>query len=81
MSESNVSHHLRVLRSNGLVRARRDGKMVFYSPDDGHIRVLLDITREHVLHGPEGHGGRPAWAGATAADDAAAHLATGGVAT
>jgi len=53
MSESNVSHHLRVLRSHGLVRARRAGKMVFYSPDDAHIRVLLDITREHVEHGPE----------------------------
>jgi DNA-binding transcriptional ArsR family regulator len=50
MSESNVSHHLRVLRAAGLVRARRDGRMVFYSPDDAHIRVLLDITREHVLH-------------------------------
>lgn len=53
MSESNVSHHLRVLRGNGLVSARRAGKMVFYSPDDAHIRVLLDITREHVEHGPE----------------------------
>jgi DNA-binding transcriptional ArsR family regulator len=53
MSESNVSHHLRVLRANGLVRARRAGKMVFYSPDDAHIRLLLDITREHVEHGPE----------------------------
>ncbi len=53
MSESNVSHHLRVLRANGLVRARRSGKMVFYSPDDAHIRLLLDITREHVEHGPE----------------------------
>jgi DNA-binding transcriptional ArsR family regulator len=53
MSESNVSHHLRVLRANGLVRARRAGKMVFYAPDDAHIRVLLDITREHVEHGPE----------------------------
>ena len=51
MSESNVSHHLRVLRGHGLVRARRDGKRVFYSPDDAHIRVLLDITREHVRHG------------------------------
>jgi len=51
MSESNVSHHLRVLRTQGLVRARRAGKMVFYSPDDEHIRVLLDITREHVRHG------------------------------
>ena len=53
MSESNVSHHLRVLRDHGLVRARRAGKMVFYSPDDAHIRVLLEITREHVEHGPE----------------------------
>lgn len=60
MTESNVSHHLRVLRAHGLVRARRQGKMVFYSPDDAHIRVLLDITREHVVHGPEGrsHAGR-----------------------
>ena len=53
MSESNVSHHLRVLRAHGLVRARRAGKMVFYSPDDAHIRLLLDITREHVEHAPE----------------------------
>ncbi len=51
MSESNVSHHLRVLRANRLVRARRSGKMVFYSPDDEHIQILLDMTREHVRHG------------------------------
>jgi DNA-binding transcriptional ArsR family regulator len=50
MSESNVSHHLRVLRSHGLVHARRAGKMVFYSPDDAHIRVLFDVAREHVAH-------------------------------
>jgi DNA-binding transcriptional ArsR family regulator len=50
MSESSVSHHLRVLRASGLVRARRDGRMVYYSPDDEHIRQLLDITREHVRH-------------------------------
>ena len=50
MSESNVSHHLRVLRSHGLVRARRAGKMVFYSPDDAHIHVLFDVAREHVAH-------------------------------
>ena len=37
MSESSVSHHLRVLRASGLVRARRDGRMVYYSPDDEHI--------------------------------------------
>ncbi len=53
MSESNASHHLRVLRAHGLVRARRAGKMVFYSPDDAHIRLLLDLTREHVEHGAD----------------------------
>ncbi len=59
MSESNVSHHLRVLRAHGLVRARRAGKMVFYSPDDAHVRVLLEITREHVQHGEgRSRGGR-----------------------
>ena len=68
MSESNISHHLRVLRANGLVRARRAGKMVFYSPDDAHIRLLLDITREHVEHGPEDLSGEASGLpGATAA--------------
>jgi len=57
MSESNVSHHLRVLRAHGLVRPRRQGKMVYYSPDDEHISLLLDLTREHVAHaGEHGHG-------------------------
>jgi len=51
MSESNASHHLSVLRAHGLVRFRREGKQVFYAPDDDHIRVLLDITRDHVGHG------------------------------
>ncbi len=50
-SESSVSHHLRVLRASGLVRARREGRMVYYSPDDEHIAQLLEITREHVGHG------------------------------
>jgi DNA-binding transcriptional ArsR family regulator len=50
MSESNASHHLSVLRAHGLVRFRRDGKQVFYAPDDEHIRLLLDLTRDHVRH-------------------------------
>jgi len=58
MSESNVSHHLRVLRTHGLVRGRRSGKMVFYSPDDLHIRMLLDITRGHVEHDAKGRSSR-----------------------
>ena len=50
MSESNASHHLSVLRAHGLVRFRREGKQVFYAPDDDHIRLLLDMTLEHVRH-------------------------------
>ena len=53
LSESSTSHHLRVLRALNLVRARRDGRMVYYRPDDEHIARLLTITREHVGH--EGH--------------------------
>ena len=51
MSESNASHHLGALRAHRLVRFRRAGRRVFYAPDDEHIRLLLDLTREHVQHG------------------------------
>jgi ArsR family transcriptional regulator, lead/cadmium/zinc/bismuth-responsive transcriptional repressor len=56
MSESNVSHHLSVLRAHGLVRFRREGKQIFYAPDDEHIRLLLDLTLVHVRHGDAGLG-------------------------
>jgi ArsR family transcriptional regulator, lead/cadmium/zinc/bismuth-responsive transcriptional repressor len=48
--ESTVSHALRWLRRAGVVRARRSGKMVYYSLDDGHVQMLLDIGREHLRH-------------------------------
>lgn len=48
--ESSVSHALRLLRSAGVVRKRRSGRMVYYSLDDAHVRMLLDLTREHLLH-------------------------------
>ena len=51
MTESNVSHHLRLLRDHGIVKGRREGKMVFYAPDDDHVRRLLRLTREHLRHG------------------------------
>ncbi len=57
MSESNVSHHLSVLRAHGLVRFRREGKQIFYAPDDEHIRLLLDLTLTHVRHGDAGTDG------------------------
>lgn len=48
--ETNVSHALRLLRTAGIVKARRDGRMMFYSLDDAHVRMLLDVSREHLQH-------------------------------
>lgn len=51
ISQSAVSHHLRHLRSMRLVRARKDGRHVYYSLDDDHINDLFECGLEHVLHG------------------------------
>ena len=48
--ETNVSHALRLLRTAGIVKERRDGRMMFYSLDDAHVRMLLDLSREHLRH-------------------------------
>lgn len=50
MSQSSISHHLRVLRDNGLVKFRRKGKMVIYSVDDEHVLTLFNKGLEHVKH-------------------------------
>jgi ArsR family transcriptional regulator, lead/cadmium/zinc/bismuth-responsive transcriptional repressor len=48
LTESAVSHQLRLLRSMRLVRARRAGRMVFYALDDQHIVGLFEQGLEHV---------------------------------
>ena len=48
ISESATSHQLRVLRSQKLVRYRKEGKMAFYSLDDEHIDVLMKVALQHV---------------------------------
>ena len=48
LSESAVSHQLRLLRAARLVRARRSGRMAYYSLDDHHVVGLLQGTRRHV---------------------------------
>ncbi|MET0324881.1 MAG: metalloregulator ArsR/SmtB family transcription factor [Ilumatobacteraceae bacterium] len=50
MAESSVSHSLRLLRGAGIVRHRRAGRQIFYRLDDDHVRLLLDVTVEHVQH-------------------------------
>lgn len=48
VTESAVSHQLRVLRSQKLVRYRREGKNLFYSLDDDHVTTLFAQGLEHV---------------------------------
>ena len=49
-SESSVSHALRLLRAHRVVRVRRSGRMSYYSLEDAHVRVLLDLALTHVNH-------------------------------
>jgi DNA-binding transcriptional ArsR family regulator len=49
-----VSHQLRLLRSARIVRARRDGRMIFYSLDDTHVLTLFEQGLRHVQEA--GHG-------------------------
>jgi ArsR family transcriptional regulator len=48
MTQSAVSHQLRLLRSMRLVRTRRDGRQIFYALDDDHIVKLFEQGLEHV---------------------------------
>ncbi len=48
VTQSAVSHQLRALKASKLVRYRREGKTVFYSLSDGHVRTILDQGLEHV---------------------------------
>ncbi|WP_338539282.1 metalloregulator ArsR/SmtB family transcription factor [Janibacter terrae] len=49
--EATVSQSLRMLRASGVVTGRRQGRLVFYKLADAHVRMLLDLTREHIGHG------------------------------
>lgn len=51
-SESAVSHQLRLLRTLRIVKNRRQGKRVYYSLDDDHVRTLIQMTLDHITHQP-----------------------------
>ena len=55
VSQSAVSHQLRLLRQVGLVRPRRDGRLVYYVLDDEHVATLFRQAHDHVRHQEE-HG-------------------------
>ena len=48
MTQSAVSHQLNLLKSNKLVRRRRDGKMIFYTLVDEHVQMILEKGTEHI---------------------------------
>lgn len=53
MSQSSVSHQLRILKTSKLVKSRREGKSIFYSLDDEHVRFILSMGMEHIMEGEE----------------------------
>jgi ArsR family transcriptional regulator len=50
MSQSSVSHQLRLLRAAHLVQYRKQGRMAYYSLSDSHVTQLISIGRQHVDH-------------------------------
>jgi ArsR family transcriptional regulator len=51
LTESATSHHLRGLRQMRMVRARKEGRQVFYYLDDEHVEKLYQLGLKHVAHG------------------------------
>lgn len=49
MKQPAVSHQLKNLKQTRVVKSRRDGKVIYYSLDDDHIRKLLNLGMEHIL--------------------------------
>ena len=49
MEQSTISHQLRVLRNNKLVRARRDGKQIYYTLDDDHVKKIIEMGIDHLM--------------------------------
>lgn len=50
MTQSAVSHQLKVLRQNDLVKYHKEGKTVYYSLDDEHVKLVLEQGMSHIKH-------------------------------
>ena len=48
LTPSAISHQLRLLKQFRLVKSRRDGKTIYYSLADDHVRSIIDTGREHI---------------------------------
>lgn len=51
MTQSAISHQLKILKQNKLVKGRREGKSIFYSLADAHVRTIIAQGREHIEEG------------------------------
>lgn len=49
MTQSAISHQLRILKNANLVKFRRDGKLIYYSLDDEHVQQIFDAGYKHVI--------------------------------
>ena len=56
MTKSAVSHQLKLLKDEDLVKSRRDGKNIFYSLDDQHVLDIIEIAFTHIEHKSHGEG-------------------------
>ena len=55
MTKSSISHQLATLRKSGIVKCRREGKEIYYTLDDEHVKQVFEIGIEHIEHkGQEG---------------------------
>lgn len=49
MNQSAVSHQLKILKQNRLVKVRKEGKQVYYSLNDDHVKLIFDQGLSHIL--------------------------------
>ncbi|MDE6953918.1 MAG: metalloregulator ArsR/SmtB family transcription factor [Erysipelotrichales bacterium] len=49
MTQSAISHQLRILKNAKLVKFRRDGKLMYYSLDDDHVKQIFDAGYKHIM--------------------------------
>jgi ArsR family transcriptional regulator, lead/cadmium/zinc/bismuth-responsive transcriptional repressor len=59
MKQPAISQHLKTLRQMRIIRGRREGKVVYYSLDDDHIRTVLQFGREHLQEAAADQGDSP----------------------
>ena len=50
ISQSAISHQLSLLKRENLIKTRRDGKYIYYSLDDEHVKMIYETGLEHINH-------------------------------